>query len=291
MATITIKLLIDKEKNRVVFAESDKDFVDILFGFLTLPTGTIIRVLNKQSSLGSLDKLYESVETLETKNLETEACKSMLLQPRCSAESLCEDLLINVDDSKPWRIYTCQSFDCAKNYRHYSSVSGARCSCGKLMDKLLQCYLKQKGDVFLKGEGKYIISDDLHVSTASIDSTLSLLQKLEIKDADNLEKRVVDVCRDEVLALLKRSFQSKTPLSDVFLREPTLFSRDKQEAKVSDATQINLGDESESTDQTKTISIKLLQNRALNLLKACLISHNALNNVFAPKAPKKAPSA
>lgn len=230
MATFSLKLLVDKEKNRVVFAESEKELVDILFSFLTLPIGTIIRVLGKQSSLGCMDKLYESVENLNTKHLETEACRTMLLHPRSAAESLCNDLLVNVDDSKTRCLYSCPSFECtAKTNRFYSSVCGARCPCGRAMDRSLHWNLTRtvaadygRGDAFLKGEAaKYVISDDLRVLTASIDSTLSLLQKLGIKDADTLEKRVVDVRRDEVRCFC--SFKSKNYQESLMIN---LFARD-----------------------------------------------------------------
>ncbi|KAF8758041.1 hypothetical protein HU200_010796 [Digitaria exilis] len=38
--TVDVKLFIDKEKKKVLFAESDKEFVDVLFGFLTMPLGS-----------------------------------------------------------------------------------------------------------------------------------------------------------------------------------------------------------------------------------------------------------
>ena len=197
MATVSLKLLVDTEKNRVVFAESEKDFVDILFSFLTLPMGTIIRVLDKRSSVECMDKLYESVDNLNCKYLETEACKAMLLQPRSAAEQLCEDLHVNADDLNPRRLYPCPLSYCSS----YSSICGARCSCGRAMDWCFhrpQAASGVKNDVFLKGEETYIISDDLHVAPATVAATLSLLQKLGIKDAEALEKRIVDVVRNEV---------------------------------------------------------------------------------------------
>uniref|UniRef100_M8CDG4 Uncharacterized protein n=1 Tax=Aegilops tauschii TaxID=37682 RepID=M8CDG4_AEGTA len=54
----------DKAKRRVLFAESDKEFVDVLFSFLTLPLGTIVRLFDKQSHVGCLDK--EHVEMLSS---------------------------------------------------------------------------------------------------------------------------------------------------------------------------------------------------------------------------------
>ena len=41
-----LKLFVEKERNRVVFAEAGSDFIDTLFSFLTLPMGTIVRILN-----------------------------------------------------------------------------------------------------------------------------------------------------------------------------------------------------------------------------------------------------
>ncbi|CAO2189085.1 unnamed protein product [Urochloa humidicola] len=40
--TIEVKLFVDKAKKKVLFAESDNDFVDVLFSFLTMPLGTIV---------------------------------------------------------------------------------------------------------------------------------------------------------------------------------------------------------------------------------------------------------
>ncbi|KAF8394966.1 hypothetical protein HHK36_018905 [Tetracentron sinense] len=48
LQSMSFKVLVDKEKNRVVFAESDKNFVNVLFRFLTMPIGTIIRLTRSQ---------------------------------------------------------------------------------------------------------------------------------------------------------------------------------------------------------------------------------------------------
>ncbi|KAL6838849.1 hypothetical protein ACP4OV_031285 [Aristida adscensionis] len=54
---IAVKLFVDKEKRKVLFAESDKEFVDVLFSFLTMPLGAIVRLLGKQSQAGCLDEV------------------------------------------------------------------------------------------------------------------------------------------------------------------------------------------------------------------------------------------
>ncbi|TKY65911.1 tyrosine/DOPA decarboxylase [Spatholobus suberectus] len=45
---VTMKLMVIKERNKVLFAEARKDFVDVLFSFLTLPLGTIARLVRKE---------------------------------------------------------------------------------------------------------------------------------------------------------------------------------------------------------------------------------------------------
>ncbi|KAH0448639.1 hypothetical protein IEQ34_022439 [Dendrobium chrysotoxum] len=93
MPEISIRLLIDKEQKRVVFAEARSDFIDVMFSFLTLLLGSIIQLLGKQTGLGSLDSLYKSVEQLDVKYLQIDACQDMLLKPRAAAK-ICEDLKI-----------------------------------------------------------------------------------------------------------------------------------------------------------------------------------------------------
>lgn len=43
----SLRLLVDKKKNKVVLAEAGKEFVDVLFSFLTLPMGTVARLVEK----------------------------------------------------------------------------------------------------------------------------------------------------------------------------------------------------------------------------------------------------
>lgn len=44
---LSLRALVDKEKNKIVLVEACKDFVDVLFGFLKLQMGTIARLVNK----------------------------------------------------------------------------------------------------------------------------------------------------------------------------------------------------------------------------------------------------
>ncbi|XP_075079802.1 uncharacterized protein LOC107785506 [Nicotiana tabacum] len=75
---VSLKLLVDDKKNQVIAAESNRDFVDILFSFLTFPIGTKIRLTNSQpmskiSPISTcMNNLYQSVENLIVKHLYSE---------------------------------------------------------------------------------------------------------------------------------------------------------------------------------------------------------------------------
>jgi hypothetical protein len=83
MATIKIKLAVDRARNRVLFVDAGSDFVDVLLSFLTLPLSALqFCAADGTSSPGCLSSLCDSVNNLmESKLLMVEACHGMLLTP------------------------------------------------------------------------------------------------------------------------------------------------------------------------------------------------------------------
>ncbi|KAF9596230.1 hypothetical protein IFM89_008389 [Coptis chinensis] len=200
---INLRILVDKKRDRVVFAESDKDFVDILFSFLTLPLGTIVRLIRNQappSVLGCLNNLYKSLENLEVGLLQSEKHKAMLLRPSNSSEHLCRKLKFNIDDTEPTK-YRCHH-DSQDLYLIHENVI--------IEDD-------KSGGVFVNGKARFMISDDLKVMPLSTSTSVELLTKLGVKDVDVLEERIVKVGKVEVLSLLRLSLLSMKPLTDLFL--------------------------------------------------------------------------
>ncbi|XP_062085098.1 uncharacterized protein LOC133791193 [Humulus lupulus] len=96
---IGLKVLVDKEKKRVIFAECDHDFVDVLFSFLTMPIGAILRLGYIKSSIvgiGCMNNLYKSVENV--KDYFQGGCKDMLLSPRNGVEAHYTNLKMNINN-------------------------------------------------------------------------------------------------------------------------------------------------------------------------------------------------
>ncbi|KAJ8615860.1 hypothetical protein MRB53_035232 [Persea americana] len=176
---ISLKLLVDKEMNRVVFAESGNDFVDVLFSFLTMPMGTIVRLTGKESKMGGITTLYESVKDLDVNLLQTNSCKKMLLYPKSASEEHCNNLKIVFDEK--------------------SNASAS-----------------SKDGVFVKGNMRFIIRYDLQVFPASVKAASTMLKELGIYDVSVLEERNVNVGAAEAASLLIASLISKTVLTDVF---------------------------------------------------------------------------
>ncbi|KAG5253777.1 DUF674 family [Salix suchowensis] len=230
METISLKAFVDKKSNRVAFVESDEFFVDILFSFLTMPTGTIIHLLSSLSpekGIGCMNNLYKSVENTDVMYFRTEACKDMLLLPHNAAAAYCKSLKLKIDDFDALRFFCCESSQCTTHrYKLWSHYKNLYCGCGRPMSRIvnLSCQApsnrgsdaRNRG-VFVKGLTRFVVSDNFQVMPVSTSASISILTKLGVMDTDTIEERTFDIGVTEVLKLLQCSLVSKTPLTEVLL--------------------------------------------------------------------------
>ncbi|KAG8662999.1 hypothetical protein MANES_01G165900v8 [Manihot esculenta] len=209
--SIKLKAVIDKEKNRVILSELDSDFIDVLLSFLTMPMGTIIKLTHSQlPTLGCMNNLYASVKNLDIGRFRTSSCKEMLQHPRNGAANHCRYLKLNIDTgTTPVSYFYCGDLGCLTSKHKFSHKKYSRCDCGKQMN----------GGVFVRGLTRPIISDELELMPASTAASFSLLAKLGIMDLDTIQERTFDVGLQEVLNLLKGSLESKTPLTEILLKQ------------------------------------------------------------------------
>lgn len=217
--TVAVKLFIDKEKRKVLFAESDKDFVDILFSFLRLPLGTIVSLFDKQSQVGCLDELYKSVESLGKDNFQTKPCKAMLLAPLNAAAVHCNRLKVKVASINP--MYRCKNASCG-----FSFVPNVICRCGNIVEYIGEwanknCYpavaegSKEDG-VFVIGVAKFILTDDLQVAPASTRVMFSLIEKYGIPEKEDIQENVLQFNFAKMIGLLRRALLTKQVLTGLY---------------------------------------------------------------------------
>ncbi|KAK7390752.1 hypothetical protein VNO78_18806 [Psophocarpus tetragonolobus] len=95
---LTMKLLIDSKREKVLFAEASKEVIDFLFNLLCLPLGTVIRLLSKNGMVGCLGNLYESVENMNETYMQSDQHKDVLLKPRAPISSSQISVLLPAND-------------------------------------------------------------------------------------------------------------------------------------------------------------------------------------------------
>lgn len=196
--------MIDRVKKKVVFAEGDSDFVDVLFSFLALPMGTTIRLSTKFSdpshapvNIGGYNNLYESVLKLNSMYFKGERCKNLLLNTWSSAEQHCQKLKINIDNTEPIKYFIC-SYECFDKifYRdlaaYFSTDSTVYCkTCNTLLNKATE-YIEGtslgKESVFVTKTSSFVISD-IHVIPNDPTSTLGILESSGIENFAALEEK------------------------------------------------------------------------------------------------------
>ncbi|GAV76052.1 DUF674 domain-containing protein [Cephalotus follicularis] len=245
LTNVSLKLLVDTQCHRVLFAEANKDFVDFLFYILSLPVGTVIRLLAKDGMVGCLGNLYDSIATLNDSYLQPNQNKDSILKPKAPDSNVNVPLLMlpNGESSTSKKIYKCpnyqrnpefnSTFGVHENKFHNCRVYVAddprsKCpQCKNLMSfpavyvvsKVENIISSSEEGGFVKGVITYMVMDDLVVKPMSTISSIAMLNKFNIKEVGVLEERVVNVGMDEGLKLLKASLQSKTTLTDVFLQQ------------------------------------------------------------------------
>lgn len=203
--TFTLRLTVDEEKNKVVLAEACRDFVDVLFSLLTLPMGTIVRLLENHRksepvTVGCFNNLYRSVVDMGSVDFETEACKQMLLYPRSVREVQCRRLKLNINPTEDLKCFKCLSY-CDL----YSNFNTSRCYCGNVMNKEIPLENKEQvasendvNGVFVSGRSSFILTDDLNVAVKSTELVLSKLKSVGCADVSKLGERLLDIGLGEV---------------------------------------------------------------------------------------------
>ncbi|XP_050250338.1 uncharacterized protein LOC126697398 isoform X1 [Quercus robur] len=244
---VSLRLLINTESQRVLFAEADKSFIDFLFHILSLPVGTFITILTKQGMVGSLGNIYESIENINITCLQPNLNKETLLKSKVhisgggTGVTLLLPKVKSPSTSRYW-------YRCSRNYSCYSYVSNdssAKCpSCLRSMNddvnfvdppRATNVGSSSSEEGYVKGVVTYMVMDDLVVKPMSTISCVTLLNRFNVKDVGVLEEKVVDLGIDEGVKLLKASLQSKTVLTDVLL--PLL----KPEGKLESERQTTMG--------------------------------------------------
>ncbi|CAN4099218.1 unnamed protein product [Withania somnifera] len=216
---VTMKLLIDTQSKRVMFAEADKECIDFLFHILALPIGSVIRLLTTKGMVGCLGNLYESLQNLDNKYIQPNQEKDTLLKPKSAACVTSVPLLLITNTPAGNQFYMCPGC-----YNYVTDGHLVNCySCHRSLNKTVNYIAPPKTNVvasdggLVKGVVTYMVLDDLIVKPISTISSITLLNQFSIENVNVLKEKVVTLGMDEALKLLKMSLQSKNVLTSVFM--------------------------------------------------------------------------
>ncbi|XP_073044488.1 uncharacterized protein [Primulina eburnea] len=284
-----LKVMMMKESNKVLYAEVDNDFADVLLSFLTLPLGTIVRLLikhygNKAPIIGSLSSLYAGLLNLDSCHFWTEEGKLMLLNPRNSYGFQCSRLKLQIDDTPPaTQCFACENFTCASMYYKMT------CLCSTLRNIMTGRELEieaQSADksVFTAQTASFLLTDDLQILTNTSTSLLQVLKLNGIGDTSVLEERTLIFGLKEIMELLKRSLVSQTPITDVILSissaAGTLNKRQKFSASTKyESDALPQTNENVSSD-SKKIALKALVQKSTHRVLLAQTRHEFIDFLF-----------
>ncbi|KAF5742649.1 hypothetical protein HS088_TW09G00700 [Tripterygium wilfordii] len=211
--TLGMKLLMDTRRHRIIFAEANKEVVDFVFTFLSLPVGLIFRVMGeKHEMVGCLGNLYKSVQDLDSTYLQPNKFKAHIWLP------IVANFSGIIKSIPPTTVYRCHSDSCC-GIDNVAFDRAATCpQCDGIMNKEVTCvHASSKG--FVKGEATYMITDDLTVKPMSALSIIGLMNKFNVKEVGDVQEKFINFSVDKRMKIFKASLVSKTVLTDVFLGE------------------------------------------------------------------------
>ncbi|XP_034594504.1 uncharacterized protein [Setaria viridis] len=211
LTTLRMKLLVDTRGQRVLFAEASKEVVDFLFSLLALPVGAVAMLLGQEDAAatgGSVGGLYRSVVNLERSFAQPGADMDALLLPAVPPPAAgCVGSLLRLPDAsaRP-RCPSCGG-------RPPLAESGVQPSRSSVPNGS-----PADAGGFVRGNMTYMVRDDLAVAPMSTISSISVFNALAVRGLGAVHERTVQIGHTEALKILKASFESKTVLTDVFLR-------------------------------------------------------------------------
>lgn len=241
---ISLKLLIDTQNEKVIFAEAGKEFIDFLFNILSLPIATAVRLLQKKDMVGCLANLYESIENLDETYMHSNMNKSIVLKPQAAIHASAFPLPLKDKVSTAKKVYMCSNKNVHGIHAYAAYDPRAICpQCNYNLSSAVQFVSSPavnegqgsaQREGYVKGVVTYMVMDDLVVSPMSTISSITLLNKFNIKDVGVLQETSASVGMDEGLKLLKESLHSNCVLTEVFVKS-------MKKAKETEEEQTNMG--------------------------------------------------
>jgi hypothetical protein len=212
-AALSMKLLIDRKAQRVLFAEASKEVVDFLFSLLALPVATAVKLVGKDAMVGCVGNLYASVDKLDSTFVQTGAAKDALLSPSVLSPAATTNSSLLCLPAAPSSGKPKSYFRCANGYgcNYMTDASGTACPGCRIPMQTATTYVAPSSGQqaaqnastggakgFVQGIVTYTVLDDLTVTPMSTISGITLLNTFAVKDLGDLQETTVQLGYNEV---------------------------------------------------------------------------------------------
>ncbi|KAH7352082.1 hypothetical protein KP509_19G029100 [Ceratopteris richardii] len=209
-AEFKVKFLVSLEKQKIVYMETGKDFVDVLLGLLQLPIVSALSFFalsNGENRLqaGSLTTLYSSLQKMNTS--------------RKAIFCILHALPFSQNCGNFQRILSESHYPCLLWSMYVTPVTSGQ------MASIVRAIPVQDGggdmktpatEGFVQSYLTFIISDDLNIIPASTIESIMMLSRHGVKSLADLYSVDGRVSSQQVFEVLRASFTSSTVLNDVF---------------------------------------------------------------------------
>lgn len=101
---LKVKLLVTKTDESVIHAEVSEEFCDIVFSFLTLPLGHVVKLLGGSSSIACIDNLHNNMQKNMSGYFKSDECRDMVLSPDLAPFFSCGNHFL-VHGQYGWRFF------------------------------------------------------------------------------------------------------------------------------------------------------------------------------------------
>ena len=208
-AALSMKLLIDRKAQRVLFAEASKEVVDFLFSLLALPVATVVKLVGKDAMVGcvGVGNLYASVDKLDSTYVQTGAAKDALLSPTVLSPAATTNSSLLRLPAAPSSGQPKSYFKCAYGCNYVTEGTDTICpTCHNLMQTAVTVVAPSSGNQaqnastggFVQGIVTYTVLDNLTVTPMSTISSITLLNTFAVRDLGDLQEKTVQLGYNEV---------------------------------------------------------------------------------------------
>jgi hypothetical protein len=191
---IKIKLIQTADHSAVLYAEVGQDFVDLIFGLLSFPLGSIIKCYGQWPTTNScVDKLYLSVQG-SAKECIKEGCGGLLVSPKLAPFFGCSINALQVVESDPRRKTHNKCFQCFKvggDRKCDCSIYGYRDYVFNEMNPKYTSGVHDTSRAYMKGGLRnFIVTNDLRILHFSLANTLRVMRASNIPKEKLVEKEL-----------------------------------------------------------------------------------------------------